>query len=113
MSSSPAKPEKSTTTLDRILAIEIVRVTERAAVAADRSRAASGAVDVIISQPAMSTTCAVASVEPPSTTITWLTVPDMAPGTSIASVGTSARSWFFVGMMTVSMIGHGGCGNPA
>src|SRR5260370_1416592 len=36
MSSSPAKPEKSTTTLDRILSIEIVRVTERAAVAAAR-----------------------------------------------------------------------------
>src|SRR3979490_1831351 len=34
MSSSPAKPEKSTTTLDRILSIESVRVTERAAVAA-------------------------------------------------------------------------------
>src|SRR5438270_14099155 len=38
MSSSPAKPEKSTTTLDRILSIEIVRVTERAAVAAARLR---------------------------------------------------------------------------
>src|SRR3977135_1151381 len=36
MPSSPAKPEKSTTTLDRILSIEIVRVTERAAVAAAR-----------------------------------------------------------------------------
>jgi fructose-1,6-bisphosphatase II / sedoheptulose-1,7-bisphosphatase len=36
MSSSPAKPEKSTTLLDRILSIEIVRVTERAAVAAAR-----------------------------------------------------------------------------
>src|SRR3981081_1269282 len=36
MSSSPAKPEKSTQPLDRILSIEIVRVTERAAVAAAR-----------------------------------------------------------------------------
>ena len=36
MSSSSAKPEKSTTMLDRILSIEIVRVTERAAVAAAR-----------------------------------------------------------------------------
>src|SRR4030081_4051751 len=36
MSSSLAKPEKSTTTLDRILSIEIVRVTERAAVPAAR-----------------------------------------------------------------------------
>jgi fructose-1,6-bisphosphatase II / sedoheptulose-1,7-bisphosphatase len=40
MSSSPAKPAtaKSTTMLDRILSIEIVRVTERAAVAAARLR---------------------------------------------------------------------------
>src|SRR4030081_679304 len=36
MSSSPAKPEKSTTPLDRILPSEMVRVTERAAVAAAR-----------------------------------------------------------------------------
>ncbi|HEY2137011.1 MAG TPA: class II fructose-bisphosphatase [Xanthobacteraceae bacterium] len=36
MSSSPVKPAKPATTLDRILSIEIVRVTERAAVAAAR-----------------------------------------------------------------------------
>src|SRR5258708_35113555 len=40
MSSSPVKPAapKPTTTLDRILSIEIVRVTERAAVSAARLR---------------------------------------------------------------------------
>ena len=54
MSSSPAKPEKSTTTLDRILSIEIVRVTERAAVAAallrgrgDEKAADQAAVDAM------------------------------------------------------------------
>ena len=64
------------------------------------------------SQPAMSATSAVPSVEPPSAMITSRTVPVTAPDTSMASVGTSARSLFLVGMMTLS-IGSGiGGGAP-
>src|SRR5262249_15165285 len=34
------------------------------------------------------------------------TVPLITPGTSMASVGTSARSLLWVGMMTVSIVGR-------
>jgi hypothetical protein len=54
-------------------------------------------------QPATSATSIVASVEPPSLTITSRTRPRMAPATSMASVGTSVRSLFKVEMMTLTM----------
>ena len=52
-------------------------------------------------QPATSATAAVPSREPASATITSLTIPAMAPGTSAASVGSSGRSDSFVAMITL------------
>ena len=54
-------------------------------------------------QPAMSATSAVASREPASATITSPSRPAVAPGTSAASVGTSARSDSWVAMIALSM----------
>src|SRR5215813_4475424 len=75
----------------------------RAAFAADLRRSPSGAVSVTNRQPATSATFAVASVEPPSATITSRTIPAKAPGTSAASVGTSKTSDSCVAITTLIM----------
>ncbi len=75
----------------------------RAIAAASRSRCASGADDVSTLQPATSATSSVPSVEPPSAMVTSRTMPLMAAGTSMARVGTRARSLSKVGMTTLNI----------
>jgi len=76
----------------------------RVVAAAALSRAPSGAVELTKWQPAISATAAVSSLEPPSATTTSPSSPEVAPGTSAASVGTSVRSDSRVAMIALNIL---------
>ncbi len=72
-------------------------------VAADFSLAPRGSVELMMRQPAMSATSAVASLDSASATTTSPSRPAVAPGTKAASVGTSVRSELWAAMIALSM----------
>ncbi len=71
--------------------------------AASARRSLSGAGELMKRQPATSATSLVASFDPASATMTSLTSPLTAPGTSADRVGTKRRSNSWVAMIAVSM----------